>query len=47
MKVNSRLQQVPEYPEDADEPIITTRSSEDRADRLVHPRAARAVRRTN
>jgi HAE1 family hydrophobic/amphiphilic exporter-1 len=24
LKVNSRLQQVPEYPEDADEPVITT-----------------------
>ena len=24
VKVNSRLQQVPEYPEEADEPIIST-----------------------
>jgi len=27
LKVNSRLQQVPEYPEDADEPVITTSDS--------------------
>lgn len=31
LKVNSRLQQVSEYPEDADEPVITTSSSSDRA----------------
>lgn len=31
LKVNSRLQQVPEYPEDADEPVIRTSSSADRA----------------
>ena len=30
LKVNSRLQQVPEYPEDADQPVITTASSSDR-----------------
>lgn len=30
LKVNSRLQQVPEYPEDADEPIISTSSASDR-----------------
>ena len=30
LKVNSRLQQVPEYPEDADEPVISTSSSSDR-----------------
>ncbi|MCO8121085.1 efflux RND transporter permease subunit [Stieleria sp. TO1_6] len=29
LKVNSRLQQVPEYPEDADQPIITTANSSD------------------
>ncbi|MBC8353505.1 MAG: efflux RND transporter permease subunit [Planctomycetes bacterium] len=31
LKVNSRLQQVPEYPEDSDEPVIRTSSSSDRA----------------
>ncbi|MEO8495698.1 MAG: efflux RND transporter permease subunit, partial [Planctomycetota bacterium] len=31
LKVNSRLQQVPEYPEDSDEPVIQTSSSADRA----------------
>ncbi|MCA9205504.1 MAG: efflux RND transporter permease subunit, partial [Planctomycetales bacterium] len=30
LKVNSRLQQVPEYPEDADEPVISTSSASDR-----------------
>ena len=30
LKVNSRLQQVPEYPEDADQPIISTSNSSDR-----------------
>jgi HAE1 family hydrophobic/amphiphilic exporter-1 len=30
LKVNSRLQQVPEYPEDADQPIIQTANSSDR-----------------
>lgn len=30
LKVNSRLQQVPEYPEDADQPIITTSNASDR-----------------
>ncbi|NND96313.1 MAG: efflux RND transporter permease subunit [Pirellulaceae bacterium] len=30
LKVNSRLQQVSEYPEEADEPVITTASSSDR-----------------
>ncbi|TWU64774.1 Efflux pump membrane transporter BepE [Crateriforma conspicua] len=30
LKVNSRLQQVPEYPEEADEPVISTSSSSDR-----------------
>jgi HAE1 family hydrophobic/amphiphilic exporter-1 len=30
LKVNSRLQQVPEYPEDADQPVITTANSSDR-----------------
>ena len=30
LKVNSRLQQVPEYPEDADQPVITTASASDR-----------------
>lgn len=30
LKVNSRLQQVPEYPEDADQPIITTANAADR-----------------
>ncbi|MCO6457718.1 MAG: efflux RND transporter permease subunit, partial [Pirellulaceae bacterium] len=30
LKVNSRLQQVSEYPEDADEPVISTSSSSDR-----------------
>jgi len=30
LKVNSRLQQVPEYPEDADEPIISTSDASDR-----------------
>ena len=30
LKVNSRLQQVSEYPEEADEPVITTSSSSDR-----------------
>lgn len=30
LKVNTRLQQVPEYPEDADEPIIATSSASDR-----------------
>ena len=29
LKVNSRLQQVPEYPEDADQPVITTANSAD------------------
>ncbi len=29
LKVNSRLQQVPEYPEDADQPVITTANSSD------------------
>ena len=29
LKVNSRLQQVPEYPEEADEPIISTSNSSD------------------
>ena len=31
LKVNSRLQQVREYPEDADEPVISTSSASDRA----------------
>ena len=31
LKVNSRLQQVPEYPEDSDEPVIRSSSSSDRA----------------
>ena len=31
VKVSGRLQQVPEYPEDADEPVISTSSSSDRA----------------
>ena len=30
VKVNSRLQQVPEYPEDADEPVISTSDASDR-----------------
>lgn len=30
LKVNSRLQQVPEYPEDADQPVITSANSSDR-----------------
>jgi len=30
LKVNSRLQQVPEYPEDADEPVISTANAADR-----------------
>ncbi len=30
LKVNTRLQQVPEYPEDADEPVIATSNSNDR-----------------
>ncbi|KAA5542170.1 efflux RND transporter permease subunit [Roseiconus nitratireducens] len=30
LKVNSRLQQVPEYPEDSDEPVIATSSASDR-----------------
>jgi len=30
LKVNARLQQVPEYPERADEPVITTANSSDR-----------------
>ena len=30
LKVNSRLQQVPEYPEDADEPVISTANASDR-----------------
>ena len=30
LKVNSRLQQVSEYPEEADEPVITTSNSSDR-----------------
>jgi len=30
LKVNSRLQQVPEYPEDADQPIISTANASDR-----------------
>jgi HAE1 family hydrophobic/amphiphilic exporter-1 len=30
LKVNSRLQQVPEYPEDADEPVISTSDSSNR-----------------
>src|SRR5262245_35264469 len=30
LKVNSRLQQVPEYPEDADEPVISTADSSNR-----------------
>jgi HAE1 family hydrophobic/amphiphilic exporter-1 len=29
LRVNSRLQQVPEYPEDADEPVISTSSASD------------------
>lgn len=31
LKVNSRLQQVPEYPEDADQPVISTSNASDRA----------------
>ena len=31
LKVNSRLQQVPEYPEDSDEPVISTSNSSARA----------------
>ncbi|MEW6746013.1 MAG: efflux RND transporter permease subunit [Planctomycetota bacterium] len=31
LKVNTRLQQVPEYPEDADEPVISTSGASDRA----------------
>jgi len=31
VKVTTRLQQVPDYPEDVDEPVITTSSSSDRA----------------
>lgn len=30
LKVNSRLQQVPEYPEDADQPVISTSNASDR-----------------
>ncbi|QDT02765.1 Multidrug export protein AcrF [Rubripirellula lacrimiformis] len=30
LKVNSRLQQVPEYPEEADEPVISTSNASDR-----------------
>ncbi len=30
LKVNSRLQQVPEYPADADQPVITTANSSSR-----------------
>src|SRR3990170_3378359 len=30
LKVNSRLQQVPEYPDDADEPVISTSDSSNR-----------------
>lgn len=30
LKVNSRLQQVPEYPEDADQPVISTSNAADR-----------------
>jgi HAE1 family hydrophobic/amphiphilic exporter-1 len=30
LKVNSRLQQVPEYPEDSDEPVISTSDASDR-----------------
>ncbi|GAA5509760.1 efflux RND transporter permease subunit [Novipirellula caenicola] len=30
LKVNSRLQQVPEYPEEADQPVISTSNSSDR-----------------
>jgi HAE1 family hydrophobic/amphiphilic exporter-1 len=30
LKVNSRLQQVPEYPEDADQPVMTTSNASDR-----------------
>ncbi|TWT79828.1 Multidrug export protein AcrF [Planctomycetes bacterium CA13] len=30
LKVNSRLQQVPEYPEESDEPVISTSNSSDR-----------------
>ena len=30
LKVNSRLQQVPEYPEDADEPVISTSDASER-----------------
>ena len=29
LKVNARLQQVPEYPEEADEPVISTSNSSD------------------
>ena len=31
LKVNSRLQQVPEYPEEADEPVLSKADSSDRA----------------
>ena len=36
LKVNSRLNQVREYPEDADQPVITTANSSNSAHRLVH-----------
>ena len=45
LKVNTRLQQVREYPEDAREPVITTSGSSDQPDRVDHAAPARPRRR--
>jgi len=44
LKVNARLQQVPEYPEDADEPVISTSGANDSpiAWFILRPRVATA-----
>ena len=45
LKVNTKLAQVPDYPEDAKEPVINTEQRGRPADRLVHPQPARAAAR--
>ena len=54
LKVNSRLQQVPEYPEEADEPVISTSGTNDRyiawfilSNRVPEPEEIRDFQREN
>ena len=43
VRVDNRLQQVPEYPEDADQPVIETGSACEQRDGLVHSQRAASV----